>query len=58
MESSLIQSLTVSSTVVFRNIYVTVHAKRYHKSAKIFCQITPDFAFIDPFVSSLQIWGL
>ena len=38
--------------------YVTVHAKRYHKSAKMFFQITVDFAFIGPPASSLQIWGV
>ena len=36
-------------------IYVTVHAKRYDKLAKIFFQIAVDFAFIDPSASSLQI---
>ena len=39
-------------------LYVTIHAKRYHKSAKIFFQITLDFAFIGPSASSLQIWGV
>ena len=39
-------------------MYVTIHVKRYHKLAKCFLQITLDFAFIGPFASSLQIWGL
>ena len=36
-----------------RNIkhYVTVHAKRWYKSANIFFEITLDFAFIDPSTS-------
>ena len=37
--------------------HVTVHAKRWYKSAKIFFEITLDFAFIDSSASSLQIWS-
>ena len=37
--------------------YVTVHTKRWHKSAKILFSITLDFAFIGSSASSLQIWS-
>ena len=33
---------------------MTIHTKRYHKSA-FFFQITPDFAFIDPSVSAAYL---
>jgi hypothetical protein len=38
--------------------FVTVHVRRYRKSAKYIFQITTDFAFIGPSTSSLKIWAL
>ena len=38
-------------------LYVIFHTKRWYKSAKIFFEITPDFAFIDLCASSLRFWS-
>ena len=36
-------------------LYVTVHAKRSHKSANIFPEISADFALLFPFLPSYKI---
>ena len=49
-----VYACTVYVYVYNVTIYVTVHAKRYHKSAIVF-EITADFALLFPFLPSYKI---
>ena len=39
-----LQCIGVASRCCYKEVYVTVHAKTYHKSAKNFIEIRADFA--------------